>query len=296
MSQDLDEQIFATSWDPTIYHSDFSNCKRLSWAKFRTGKTKEEEPKYITRSRQNWGTQELKSLLKNPLSMYECICICHCSPPALHGKLRLFSLCFPVLLNDKSHTSELLSLTQIEVKIFLEAHKSKSYTQTCNISLTILYNACIFLTTNLNVQNKTVLYCFRLRIYPPQKTWTSWNLSQIENKTCWWSFPSNLKVKIFEIFLLHFHFQIWGYNINMLKLSWTFHFNNHGYKFVCLVLSPWKIREDDYIYFSEKQLFIKHHTSMEKYFTKKIAPIYPNQSSHSFTNRKGKNKIKKLKN
>lgn len=144
-----------------------------------------------------------------------------------------------------------------------------------------------FLNTNLNVQDKTVLYSFTLRIYPPQKTGTSWNLSQIERKTHWKSFPSNLKVKTFKMFFLRFHFEIWGYNIKMLKLSWNFHFNNHGYRFVCLVLFPWKVQNDEHIYFSKKQLFIKHHTSMEKYFTKKkLHQSTP--TSCFFTNRKEK--------
>lgn len=56
----------------------------------------------------------------------------------------LSPLSFPVLLNYKWHTSKLLSLIQIEVKIFLEGHKSKSCTQTCNISSIILHNATIF--------------------------------------------------------------------------------------------------------------------------------------------------------
>lgn len=76
----------------------------------------------------------------------------------------------------------------------------------------------------------------------------------------------------------------------MLKLSWTFHFNNHGYRFVCFVLFPWKILREWAHIFCWKQVFIKHHTSMEKYFTKELHQSTP--TSCSFTYRKGKKKKK----
>lgn len=84
---------------------------------------------------------------------------------------------------------------------------------------------------------------------------------------------------------------MWGYNTKMLKLSWTFHLNNHGYRFVCFMLFPWKFLRGWAHFLVEKQLFVKHHTSMEKYFTKELHQSHT--TSCSFTGRKEKKKKKK---
>lgn len=76
-------------------------------------------------------------------------------PPTLHGKLHLSSPRFPVLLNEKWHTSNLLPLTQIEVKRFLRLTRVRAGTWTCYISSIILCSASIFLKKNLRVQDKT---------------------------------------------------------------------------------------------------------------------------------------------